>query len=213
MLTTLTNGRERGKGFTLIELLVVIGIIAVLMSLLLPALSRARETSRRTACLANLASLGKAMFMYSHDNHDRLPNSNPADTWSAATGGDALVPFAEIYLSAPGTFHCPSDSDPVPTSIDTADYLVPNSAHVSYEFYSIFWAPEYGPLLPQLKGQAPLAWDLDGGELQSPLQNHGNTGGNVLFADGHAQWQLRAAWDGDNWPNPAATFFPNPSSP
>jgi len=196
-----------------VELLVVIGIIAVLMAILLPVLGKAREASHRSVCGSNLRTLGQAMVMYANQHRDLLPNASPNGVWKASVGGEALIPFATTFVAHPGVFHCPSDTDPVPRLIATADYNVPDSAHVSYEFYSIFWAPEYGPRLPQLKGQAPLAWDLDGGEQQSPLQNHASKGGNVLFADGHVEWQERSLWDGGNWAHPAEQFFPNLNPP
>ncbi len=70
---------EKSKGFTLIELLVVIAIIALLMAILIPALNRAREQGKRTACLYNLKGLGLAWIMYADDNDGRLVRGNAED--------------------------------------------------------------------------------------------------------------------------------------
>jgi prepilin-type N-terminal cleavage/methylation domain-containing protein len=195
--------------FTLVELLVVIGIIALLISILLPAISRAREQSNRTQCLVNLRSLGQAMVLYANQYRDRLPNTNPPSTPSDYAGTNyVLIALNRDFVRAPSVFHCPSDSDPVQTSIDTGDYVPENSARTSYDFYSVWWAPEKGPKLARIR-QAPLAWDLNVNPLQlgAAGQNHGASGGNVLIADGSVAWQRAKEWDNSNWPAPANKYY------
>jgi prepilin-type N-terminal cleavage/methylation domain-containing protein/prepilin-type processing-associated H-X9-DG protein len=205
---------RRQPAFTLTELLVVIGIIAILISILLPTISAARGRAMRLACMSNLRQLGICMYTYANTFHDRLPNGNSPEVGIDYDGANrVMTDFNLEFVKDPAIFHCPAQSDSSPTNIVTADPMLPNSARQSYDFFFLYWPPEFGPIITRLKGQAPLAWDRDAADPSpdpTAAVNHGKmVGGNVLFADGHVDWQPAKLWEGTNWPAPANEFYPN----
>jgi prepilin-type N-terminal cleavage/methylation domain-containing protein len=95
------GGSRRTCGFTLVELLVVIGVIAVLIAMLLPMLSKARRTAHRVSCLSNLRQVTMAFHLYASDNRQRFPD--PAAT------NQSWESLLRPYLTTREVYHCLSD--------------------------------------------------------------------------------------------------------
>ena len=116
--------RSRRSGFTLVELLVVIGIIALLIAILLPTLSKARESARRTECASNLRQVGIAVRFYALDSRDQVPLGYRTGTKQfnsmVYSGGTVrrFVLFGWLYpaglMKNPRVFFCPSENNPQP---------------------------------------------------------------------------------------------------
>src|SRR5262245_46909820 len=82
MMHYISHKRPGARGFTLVEVLVVVGIIAVLIGMLMPALGRAREHARATNCLSNLRQINQAFLMFANENKGYLPQIGPGGTGS-----------------------------------------------------------------------------------------------------------------------------------
>src|SRR4051794_34866175 len=110
--------------FTLVELLVVIGIIALLISILIPTLGKARQSAQRVACLSNLRQVALSFRMYALANHDFVPLGYRKDPTAIKQFNSMIysgtsqrfVLFGLLYptgaMKTPGIFYCPAENDP-----------------------------------------------------------------------------------------------------
>ena len=210
------SGMSLRRAFTLIELLVVIAIIAILASLLLPVLARAKQRSWTTTCNSNLHQIGLGMRMYSNDNSELYPESGGNIYWNAIDPGTHMASWLQqivSYVGGTNVYNCPGNVQlPVQFRGPFNYFNGCNAAYVTtHTDSSVNGAAIQFPSAYVLGGDTagtvtngtnlhfdPLDADKDdysqncvGGaaipDYTEYWQIH-SKGQNVMFADGHSKW-------------------------
>ena len=180
------------KGFTLIELLVVIAIIGVLAGIMLPVLSRARESSRRTQCMSNIKQIGMGLIMYANENNDTFPSDTAYSDESPAMRGLNLL--YDTYVSDNKFFNCPSDT--MVTGATNVG-MSPSTANDSFEQDECSYGYDRSHTTANEADVAILAdRPPDTPSPTANTANHEGRGQNVVYVDGHVEFVISplAGW-------------------
>jgi len=147
---------KRTGGFTLVELLVVIGIIALLISILLPALNKARDAAKTVSCASNLRQVGMAFNMYRNDNKLFFPphwGDSPYQ-WPSGSRTTLWYGFVARYLEWNGdtrkmtfsrVYRCPADTaaDSPDRQNQTYESIVLNAQEQSYGYNYTYYSSNF----------------------------------------------------------------------
>jgi prepilin-type N-terminal cleavage/methylation domain-containing protein len=225
------NGKGR-SGFTLIELLVVVAIIALLISILLPSLARARELAKRTTCAANVSGIGKGLFTYANEGNQGMPIAAHQTTTNK---GVSAVTYVRMIGSKRGQINNPAAGETFTTENQMstvrnlwtlvrnggstpASFICPSSEDMKNDEDNPqdFWDFGKGEMLAQgAPGDPVLGWKQCSYGYQIPYGQYGRPSSegdqrSVLAAD-KGPWGAGQSMDGAQTTPPALNVTINSS--
>ena len=208
MVTGFRQRSWKNCAFTLIELLVVIAIIAILASLLLPALSRAKAQGHATTCLSHLKQWGLATMLYAADNDDFLPADGTPNGTSTKSGWYIDLPRT-IGIPTYHELSWPTNAGELPGK---SVWVCPSSTNRSNGLNLFFYClnehvnktgDDNAPVrISTLPHPTVTVWLFDNGKRAAVAQQNNvavnvhNLGAQFVFLDGHAsRFKALEFWD------------------
>jgi prepilin-type N-terminal cleavage/methylation domain-containing protein/prepilin-type processing-associated H-X9-DG protein len=179
---------HKRNAFTLIELLVVIGIIALLLALLTPAVSKARDRGLRVVCLSQMQQVAAGLVMYARDNDNRTPRGYTGKGWTNDTWRENILPHIgnekKVLL-------CPVMNKKLLRGNSFANYGI--NAYIGENPSQIYLSQARHP------AQTFAVSENNDGDWVAEPQNgpwsnpgwfyaHHNDGAMAAFLDGHGRW-------------------------